>query len=98
LQSCALDFNQMMQTLRRLIYRDHKYAAEADDILTECREWLSRQETLPSRESEQLNSLINNAKSRLSIINAHFMKGRLRADTESGKENGTGESRMTDRG
>jgi methyl-accepting chemotaxis protein len=76
------DFNLMTQTLRRLIYRDHKHAAEIDDIMTQARGWLSRQKDLPETSKADLEALINAVKSRQSIINAHFMKGK----TEQPKE------------
>lgn len=83
LQSCALDFNEMMQTLRRLIYRDHKHADEANLILSECETWLAKRKSLPAGEREELQKLLKDAKSRLSVINTHFLKGREETELQA---------------
>ena len=76
LHSYVAEMSRMQQTLKRLIYRDHAHAAEADQLLTQAREWLARRKELPEDARKELSTLIDGAKSRLSIVNAHFMKGR----------------------
>ena len=85
LHSYVREMSRMAETLRRLIYRDHAYVAEADVLLTQCREWLAKRKSLTEAERKELSVLIDGAKSRLSIINAHFMKGR-HASVSDGKE------------
>ena len=75
LQEFALDFNRMLETLRRLIYRDHQNARDADKILSECRGKLEAQGKITEEARSELEKLVNNAKSSIGIINAHFMKG-----------------------
>lgn len=79
LRTQAQEMNRMVGTLRRLIYRDHAYATEIDALMSECRDWLAKRRDVPEAAREELGKLIDGAKSRLSIINAHFMKGRLEA-------------------
>lgn len=76
LRSYILEMGRMTETLRRLIYRDHAHAAEVDALLTQCREWLSQREEIGADEKRRLSVLIDEAKSRVGIINTHFMKGR----------------------
>lgn len=76
LHAQAQEMNRLVQTLRRLLYRDHAHAAEVDALMTQEREWLARQKDLPEPARAELRALIDGAKSRLSIINAHFVKGR----------------------
>ena len=73
------DLNRMVETLRRLLYRDHKHVEEVNVIMTQCREAVARRKDLPEGARKEMNAFIDGAKSRLSIINAHFMKGRLEA-------------------
>jgi hypothetical protein len=75
LQAYVTDFNQMRQTLRRLIYRDHQYALEVNDLLTECQNWLAQRQDLEPVERQELQKLLKEAKNRLSVINTHFIKG-----------------------
>lgn len=77
LHAHATDFNRMVQTLRRLIYRDHQHAKETDEYLTRLRERLEAS-SLPDAEKAELKKLINEAKNRMSIVNAHFLKGKER--------------------
>ncbi|MEK7381785.1 MAG: hypothetical protein AAB262_00700 [Elusimicrobiota bacterium] len=83
LHSHVREMGRMTETLRRLIYRDHAHAAEVDTLLTQCRQRLDKSEGLREAERRELGALLDEAKSRLSIINTHFLKGR-KAD---GKEN-----------
>jgi len=83
LHSYVREMGRMEETLRRLIYRDRKHAAETDALLTRCRQWLAARKNLGETERRELSALIDEAKSRLGIINTHFMKGR----PEGGKEN-----------
>ena len=76
IQSYAVEFNNLLQTLRRLIYRDHDHAQEADKFLTETLQWLSSGKEPGDAGKNQAVKLINGAKSKLSVINKHFMKGR----------------------
>lgn len=85
LQGYAQEMNRMVQTLRRLIYRDHQHAAEADALLTKCRQWAARRKDVPEGARKELEELIDGAKSRLSIINAHFLKGK---DVNDGLDGG----------
>lgn len=76
LQSHAREMNRMLETLRRLIYRDRKHAEEADEILTRCLERLEKAKGLSDGAYKELRHSIDGAKSRLSIINHHFLKGK----------------------
>jgi methyl-accepting chemotaxis protein len=69
------DTARMVETLRRLIYRDHGFAIEADEYLSKIRDWGAKR-GLPESAKKELQELLDGAKSRLSIINAHFMKGK----------------------
>jgi nitrogen fixation/metabolism regulation signal transduction histidine kinase len=80
IQSYAVDFNTMIQTLRRLIYRDRDHAQEADKLLTDMLEWLASEKELGEAGKTQAIKFVNGAKSRLSVINTHFMKGRDRKE------------------
>ena len=75
LQDCVGDFNRMVQTLRRLLYRDHGYTGEVNKLLSEMQEALAL-DSLPDERRKKLQKLFVDCKSRLSIINAHFMKGK----------------------
>jgi methyl-accepting chemotaxis protein len=79
----AAEMNRMVETLRRLIYRDHGHAAETDQILLQCRDWLAQRKDIPEAERKELQQLLNGAQSRLSIINAHFMKGKIEKSQET---------------
>lgn len=80
------DLNRMVETLRRLLYRDHNHAMEVDFIMTECREWLAKRKDLSDSTRKELTGFIDGAKSRLSIVNTHFLKGRLEAAAADSKE------------
>lgn len=58
---------ETLASLRRLIYRDGQFAREAHELLGRC----SRQ-----AKDAELKGLIDQARSRLSIVNEHFMKGK----------------------
>lgn len=77
LSAFAMQFNKMVETLRRLIYRDHRYVAEVNDLLTQCERRVDTIPALKPSEREEMHRLVKEAKSRLSIINDHFMKGKL---------------------
>lgn len=77
LHSYAQELNRMLETLRRLLYRDHAHAVEADALLSQARGWLAERKDIPDAARRELGGIIDGAKSRLSIINAHFMKGKL---------------------
>lgn len=70
-------FNQMVDALRHLIYRDHRFVAEANELLTQCQQRISSDRGPGAGDREALQHLVKEAKSRLSIINDHFMKGRM---------------------
>ena len=76
LNAPAQDLNRMIATIRRLVYRDHDYVGEANDILTTCEKQLGRGSKISSIEIADLTLLLKKAKAKLSIVNAHFMKGR----------------------
>lgn len=76
LQSCAIDMNKMVQTLRTLIYRDRNYISEVNVTLNECQNWLSNLHGVKTKERKDLEKLLKEAKSRLSIINMYFTKGK----------------------
>lgn len=76
LRAPVQDVNRLVQTLRRLVYRDYGYVSEADAMLTSCKERLTRGKKLEAGDFEDLQQLLNHAKAKLSIVNAHFMKGR----------------------
>ncbi len=75
LRAHVQDVNSAIQAIRRLIYRDRQYVREADDILTQCRDRLANAD-VPGAPRDEINKLIAQAKSRLSIVNAHFVKGK----------------------
>ncbi len=83
LHSYVREMGRMLETLRRLIYRDHAYAAEIDALLTQCRQRLAKSKSLDEAERRELGALLDEAKNRLSIINTHFMKGRQLSGKES---------------
>jgi methyl-accepting chemotaxis protein len=68
--SLAKDFNEMLTSLRRVIYRDYTFVRESDEILTAC------QKTIKDGKNGQagFERAILEVKSRLSIIDAHFKK------------------------
>lgn len=77
LQSHALDYNRMLGTLRRLMYRDHQHSVEVNDVMTDCQAWLDkRKKQFDEKSRKELQKIINDAKARLSVINTHFLKGR----------------------
>ena len=75
LSEYKLDCNRMAETLRQLIYRDRNHADEANELLSQCQKWLSHQK-LKADDREKLETLLADAKSRLSIINDHFLRGK----------------------
>lgn len=79
IQSYAVEFNTMVQTLRRLIYRDNTNSREADKILGQILELISANTELSGESKSGIVKLLNAAKSRLSVINTHFMKGKKEA-------------------
>ncbi len=76
LQSHVIDYNRMVGTLRRLLYRDHRHSTEVNEIMTDCQSWLEKNKTnFDDKSRKELQKIINDAKARLSIINTHFLKG-----------------------
>jgi hypothetical protein len=69
------DCRKMLQTLRNLVYRDQQFAAEASAQLARCQE-LVAQAALPQEVRGRLAGLVDEARSKLSVINHHFLKGR----------------------
>ncbi len=69
------DVNAAVKTLKRLIYRDHQYVQESVEILTQCRDKIG-ESVLPDQAKSELQKLLSQAKSRLSIVNAHFVRHR----------------------
>ncbi|MFA6092069.1 MAG: hypothetical protein WCU88_04735 [Elusimicrobiota bacterium] len=76
LQGCLTDFNRMLHSLRTLLYRDHRHAQEVNELVSQIQKWGDERRELPDEERKRLRKLVNDCKSRLSIINAHFMKGK----------------------
>lgn len=77
LQNHTVDFNRMASTLKRLIYRDYQHSVEVNDVMTECQKWLNaRKKNIDEKSAQELQRIIYDAKSRLSIINNHFLKGK----------------------
>lgn len=83
LQGTAVDFNRMVQTLRRMLYRDRRHSDEVNEILSQCQAWLEARTEVPEPERRRLGKLINDAKARLSIINTHFLKAREASEDRS---------------
>lgn len=76
LQSHVIDYNRMVGTLRRLLYRDHRHSTEVNEIMTDCQAWLEKnKKNFGDSSRKELQKIINDAKARLSIINTHFLKG-----------------------
>ncbi len=71
LKSHAAAFNGMCASLRHVIWRDRKFAREADEILSSAREEISKG---AAQDPGKLLRLVNEAKNRLSIINVHYTK------------------------
>ncbi len=69
------DVNSAVRTLKRLIYRDHQYVQETVELLNQCRDKIESS-GLPSEAKNDLQKLISQAKSRLSIVNVHFVRHR----------------------
>ena len=77
LQSHTVDFNRMLSTLKRLLYRDHQHSIEVNESMTQCQEWLdNRKKKLDAKSAKELQKIIYDAKARLSLINTHFLKGK----------------------
>ena len=76
LQNYAEDFNRMLHTLRRLLYRDYEHSRQTNDLVTDIQEWVEAKSDLPDAERKKLQKLLIACKSRLGIINTHFLKGR----------------------
>ena len=53
LRDYSLDCQKMLQTLRRLVYRDHNSAADAGALLAQCQKLLSEQPTPAAPEQRQ---------------------------------------------
>lgn len=82
LQSHLQDVDRMIGTLRRLIYRDRDYAEQANDLLTECQKSLAKAKGLSEESRVIAEKLLLNAKSKLSVVNTHFLKGRVEGTGE----------------
>ncbi len=75
LQNYTKDCYTMLQTLRRLTYRDRQSVLEAGSFLEQCRELLARPSSEGSPDSAKIIELLNLARSEISVINHHFTKG-----------------------
>lgn len=84
LQKHAQEMNRMVETLRRLLYRDRVHAEEADELLDACLKRLDKAKGLPEAVEKDLREGLAGAKSRLSIINHHFLKGKAESEGEKG--------------
>lgn len=82
LQAHAGEMNRMIETLRRLLYRDRGHAVEADELLDDCLKRLDKAKGVPEAVARDLRERIADAKSRLSIINHHFLKGKAESARE----------------
>jgi methyl-accepting chemotaxis protein len=69
------DVNAAVRTLKRLIYRDHQYVQETVELLNQCRDKIENS-GLSSEAKSDIQKLISQAKSRLSIVNVHFVRHR----------------------
>lgn len=69
------DVNSAVRTLKRLIYRDHQYVQETVELLTQCRDKIESS-GLSNEAKSDIQKLISQAKSRLSIVNVHFVRHR----------------------
>ena len=76
LRDYSLDCQKMLQTLRRLVYRDHGSATEAGALLAQCQKLLSEQQPGVPLDLKKLGELLTEVRSELSVINYHFTKGR----------------------
>lgn len=82
LQKHAQEMNRMVETLRRLIYRDRVHAEEADELLDGCLKRLDKAKGVPEAAVEDLRQGLDGAKSRLSVINRHFLKGKVERESQ----------------
>ncbi len=69
------DVNAAVRTLKRLIYRDHQYVQETVELLNQCRDKIENS-GLSIEAKSDIQKLISQAKSRLSIVNVHFVRHR----------------------
>lgn len=69
------DCRRTLETIRRLIYRDHASAREAGALLAQCQELVEKGEA-GAPERKKISELLNKARSQLSVINHHFVRGR----------------------
>jgi nitrogen fixation/metabolism regulation signal transduction histidine kinase len=76
LQAYTAECEHMLDTLRRLLYRDRGHADEANERLTRCQSILDGRDRLGKEEREKVEALLAEAKSYLSMVNDHFLKGK----------------------
>jgi hypothetical protein len=70
------DCRRMLQTLRKLLYRDYQFSVEASALLAQCRDLYAGPKAGEPEVRDRLDGLVNEARSKLSVINHHFLKGR----------------------
>lgn len=75
LHSHTAQFNEMAERLRHLIYRDYQYTREVNEAMTRCEHWLHDRQGLSAEDKKDLQKIISEGKSKLSIINSFFIKG-----------------------
>jgi hypothetical protein len=76
LHSHTAQFNEMAERLRHLIYRDYQYTRDVNETLTRCEHWLHDRQGLSAEEKKELQKLLQEGKSKLSVINSFFMRGK----------------------
>lgn len=74
-ESYLQDCHDMLQTLRRLLYRDSESAKIAQGIISDCQRLISEQQ-LAAPERKKIDELLIAARSQLSMVNDHFLKGK----------------------
>lgn len=72
------DCRRMLETVRRLTYRDHASAQEASALLAEIQALVAKADA-HGPESAKISELLNKARAQLSVINRHFTRGRKEA-------------------
>lgn|GEM_PF-2697628 len=76
LDEYTAECRKMIETLRRLTYRDHESARLASDLLGQCQKAVAENPPAKAEERQRIENLLNQARAQLSVINYHFTKGR----------------------
>ena len=79
LRAYTAECEKTLETLRRLLYRDRGHADEANDRLSRLNSLLEKSGRLSKEDQATAETMIAEAKSYLSLVNDHFLKGKRAA-------------------